>query len=91
MRRPKVGELAIARFDDAVVVCLVTGREKNEFEFLYFGADSGTRKSIAQTDSLDCSRLWAVIPTTERSPKTGRGWSLKDLTPADVIDSGSAR
>lgn len=85
MRRPKVGELAIAKFaSDEEVVCLVTGKSKSEFKFLSFCSkpDQKTPR-IAETHSLNCNRLRCVKP---KPAYTGSNWNLKELWPGRVTD-----
>lgn len=85
MKRPKVGELAIARFDgNDEVVCVVLARSKTEFKFMYFSSVPGGVKKTYEIDELPCNRLRHVLP---KAIWRGSCWNLRELTPDEVIDA----
>jgi len=53
---PRIGDLAIARFDDCEVVCIVTKRDPHKwFEFIY-----SPKRGVVRTSKLPQGRFQAV-------------------------------
>lgn len=93
MTRPRIGDLAIAKFDGTdgkkyyEVVCLITGRNNHrEFEFVYASKPGEVIK-----DTLPMGRLRAVAPigalTRNKPDDIGwKHWNLIDMNLDRVVD-----
>ena len=57
MKRPRIGDLAIAKFDDCEQLCLITGRSTpfQEFDFIYW--EKRGKRTIVHNDALPVGRL----------------------------------
>lgn len=89
MKTARIGDMAIARFDDCEVVCLITGRDK----FGYLTFIYSPKQGRVTRDSLPRSRFRAVVPVgllkkskiADKDGPTWKRWNLADLQCNNVV------